>query len=352
MDSYRDEGNSIPPSSLIRQDRRGNTVSFQYREFLGDEIFRQLNEIKAFHPEVIEQEACIRQKPGYPHDRLIFAAADHNARMINEYKGNPIGLSNRREYLTRLVRMLQSDEIDGIEATPDIIEDLMILSRLRREAGEKEFLKGKMLVGTVNRGGLKNTVWEMDDMPSCYTVERLAKLGMDAVKFMIRINPMDARARHTVRYCAETINEAEKYGLPIFIEALYVETTENGGFAMKTDSESLCKVVGVTGALGCRGVAKWIEIPLNNEYQVPVSATTCPVLVVPDEVESEPLAVVTEYTKEIGLHDNIRGILLGRNIMFNDADPLPIADAVALKWHNTGMTPKEAYEAAKNRCVR
>lgn len=75
--------------------------------------------------------------------------------MINEYKGNPIGLSNRREYLSRLVRMLQSDRIDGIEATPDIIEDLFILNKLQRERGEKSFLDGKMLVGTVNRGGLK-----------------------------------------------------------------------------------------------------------------------------------------------------------------------------------------------------
>ena len=69
--------------------------------------------------------------------------------------------------------MLQSDQIDGIEATPDIIEDLFILNKLQRERGEKSFLDGKMLVGTVNRGGLKNTVWEMDDMPSCYTVDRL-----------------------------------------------------------------------------------------------------------------------------------------------------------------------------------
>ena len=322
-------------------------MNFDYTQFLDSAIFQELNRIKAFQPEIIEQEAYCRRKPGYPHECLVFAAADHNARMINEYKGNPIGLSNRREYLTRLVRMLQSDRIDGIEATPDIIEDLIILNKLCRESGKKAFLDGKMLVGTVNRGGLKNTVWEMDDMPSCYTVERLKKLNMDGVKFMIRLNPMDERCRNTVRYCADAVNEAERAGLPIFIEALYVETTEKG-FAMKTDSESLCKVVGVVGALGCRGVGKWIEVPLNEEYQVPTSATTCPVLVVPDEVKSEPIDVVKEYTKEIGLNDNIRGILLGRNVMYNDADPLPIADAIADVWHS-GVSPEEAYEKALSR---
>ena len=222
--------------------------------------------------------------------------------------------------------------MDGIEATPDIIEDLMLINRIRREEGEKEFLKGKMLVGAVNRGGLKNTVWEMDDMPACFTVKRIKKLNMDGVKFMIRLNPMDERSKYTLQYCADTINEAEEYGLPVFIEALYVETADKG-FVMKTDSESLCKVVGVVGALGCTGANKWIEVPLNEEYHVPVSATTCPVLVVPDEAESEPEAVIREYTKEIGIADHIRGILLGRNVMYNESDPLPIAEAIASKWH-------------------
>ena len=113
-------------------------MGFDYQSFLNDKIFEELNKIKAFSPEVVEQEAAARKKPGFPHDKLVFAAADHNA----------------REYLSRLVRMLQSDQIDGIEATPDIIEDLFILNKLQRERGEKAFLDGKMLVGTVNRGGL------------------------------------------------------------------------------------------------------------------------------------------------------------------------------------------------------
>ncbi len=92
-------------------------------------------------------------------------------------------------------------------------------------------------------------------------------------------------------------------------------------------------------------VRKWIEVPLNSEYHIPVSATTCPVLVVPDETESDPVAVVREYTKEIGICDHIRGILLGRNVMYNDSDPLPIADAVASIWHGGG-SPEEAYERA------
>ena len=51
-------------------------MKFNYREFLDDEVFKRLNEIKAFAPETVEAEAAMRKKPGYPHDRLVFAAAD------------------------------------------------------------------------------------------------------------------------------------------------------------------------------------------------------------------------------------------------------------------------------------
>ena len=115
-------------------------MKFNGQEFLNENVFRKLNEMKAFHPGLIEAEAASRVRPGFPHKRLVFAAADHNARMISEYKGNPIGLSNRREYLTRLVRILTSDSVDGIEATPDIIEDLMLITPIRRVEGEKECL--------------------------------------------------------------------------------------------------------------------------------------------------------------------------------------------------------------------
>ena len=67
------------------------------------------------------------------------------------------------------------------------------------------------------------------------------------------------------------------------------------------------------------------------------------------EVEEEivePIEVVEEYTKEIGISSNIRGILLGRNVMYNESDPLPIAEAIADIWHKGGNA-EENYK----RCV-
>ena len=320
-------------------------MEFKCSSYLSDEMMIRLNEIKTFDCDLITKEALARKKPGFPHRELIIAAADHNARMINEYKGNPIGLSNRREYLARLVRMLQSDQVDGVEAAPDVMEDLIILNYLWKQAGKKAFLQNKMLIGTVNRGGLKGTVWELDDMRTCFTVSRIAALRMDGVKFMLRVNPMEADSQKTVEYCAQTITEAAEYGLPVFIEVIYL-TTENGRYVMKMDSESLCKVVGVAGALGCTGANKWLEVPVNQEYAIPVGATTGTVLVCPDEREDESFEVIKEYTEQIGTAYNVRGILLGRNVMFSEDDPFVLTEAIADVWHNN-VSCEEAYSNAR-----
>lgn len=305
---------------------------FHYEDVLTMEDYTALNELKTFHPRRLMLEAERRKKGKIPHTHVVFAAADHNARMINAYQGNPIGLSNRREYLSRLVRILTCPEVDGVEGSPDVLEDLLLINYLFRGSGRKEFLTDKWMIGTVNRGGLKDVAWEMDDMCTCFTVERLAALNLDGIKFMLRINPDCEISKNTLRYCAETVNKAVQYDLPIFIEGLFIRT-EAGKYVMKTDLESLVKTVGVVSALGCSSINKWIELPLNPQYEVAAAATTGSILVVPDETGVTEEEVIAEYTAQAGIAPNVRGILLGRNVMYSEDDPAKLSKAIADCWH-------------------
>ena len=40
-------------------------MRFDYQSFLNDKIFEELNKIKAFSPEVVEQEAAARKKQDF-----------------------------------------------------------------------------------------------------------------------------------------------------------------------------------------------------------------------------------------------------------------------------------------------
>ena len=51
-------------------------MGFDYQSFLNDKIFEELNKIKAFSPEVVEQEAAARKKPGFPKGLCILTKTE------------------------------------------------------------------------------------------------------------------------------------------------------------------------------------------------------------------------------------------------------------------------------------
>lgn len=318
---------------------------FQDEKFLSPELFSRISALKTDQPQLIRAEAEQRKKPPANCKQLVLAAADHNARMITGYEDDPIRLGRRRLYLSRLARILLASSVDGVEASPDILEELLLLNYIIRQEHGLDLLSGRRMIGTVNRGGLKDAVWEMDDFCSCFTVRRLTALHLDGAKFMLRINPGRMESKNNLQACVETINQARDQELPVFIECLFVTGAPERGFTVHTDLESLVKAVGVASALGYSAAGKWLELPLTADYLTAVSASTCPVLVVPDESGRTAAEVVAEYAVPSALSPQVRGILLGRNVLFSPNDPAMLAEAIGACWHQ-GCAPADAYEAA------
>jgi hypothetical protein len=56
-----------------------------------------------------------------------------------------------------------SDAVDGVLAAMDMLEDLLTLHDLMKQAGGPAFLDDKVLLASFNRGGLLGSSWEIDD---------------------------------------------------------------------------------------------------------------------------------------------------------------------------------------------
>jgi len=323
-------------------------VKFNYKEFISKDIFDSICEIKVNTPEIITSESISRKrrKNITKDGKLLLLATDHNARMITDYDGDIVRMGNRYEWLSSIVRILICNEIDGFEGTPDIIEDLLILNYISKKSSGIDFLSNKLMIGTVNRGGLKGTSWEMDDQCTCFTVERIAYLKLDGVKFMFRIDIDDDRSGKIIKYCSDIVNQSTKKGLPIFIESLYVHKTRNG-YSVDTTTVNLVKVNGVASALGNSASMKWLEIPFNNNFERVSISTTCPILALPNGVARKALDVVQEYDINKSVAKNIRGMLLGTNVLLPmDEDPLCLASAISKIWHKN-LDPKIALAEAR-----
>lgn len=323
-------------------------MKFNYNEFMPKNIFDSICEIKVNTPEIITSESISRKrrKSTTKDGRLLLLATDHNARMITDYDGDMMRMGNRYEWLSSIVRILTCNEIDGFEGTPDIIEDLLILNYISKQNSGIDFLSNKLMIGSVNRGGLKGTSWEMDDQCTCFTVERIADLRLDGVKFMFRIDIDDDRSGKIIKYCCDIVNQSTKKGLPIFIESLYVNKTSTG-YSVDTTTLNLVKVNGVASALGNSASMKWLEIPFNNNFERVAISTTCPILALPNGVARKAFDVVQEYYIDKSVARNIRGMLLGTNVLLPvDEDPLCLANAISKIWHKN-LDPKIALAEAK-----
>ena len=136
-------------------------------------------EIRATDPGAIRRAADARTSaPLVPADgRLMIIACDHPARGANGVGDRPLAMANRIDLLDRLQTALSRPGVDGLLGSPDIIEDLLLLGAL----------EGKVVFGSMNRGGLQGAAFELDDRFTGYDAQGIADMGLNGGKTLTRI---------------------------------------------------------------------------------------------------------------------------------------------------------------------
>src|SRR5262245_29320007 len=179
---------------------------------LTDAAYERLLTIRVDAPEQIGAALAARQR----RDRLtadgalFIVAADHTARGMLGVPGQPRAMADRRTMLDRLVIALDNPRVDGVLASADILEDLVVLGAL----------DGKVAVGTMNRGGLAGAAWELDDRFTAYDVDHLVAANLDAGKMLLRIDPRDRGTVPTLASCAATVAALNERRMMAMVEPI------------------------------------------------------------------------------------------------------------------------------------
>ncbi|SHF58717.1 Fructose-bisphosphate aldolase class Ia, DhnA family [Caldanaerobius fijiensis DSM 17918] len=323
------------------------------RRFLPEHIFDMITDIRVNKPNVIIDEARSRkQRDKLTKDgKLLLLACDHPARHVTNVGSDPVRMGDRLDYLSRIMRVMSSELVDGVMTTPDIMEDLFILNYMMKEKGKKSFLDGKVLVGCMNRAGLAGYSFEMDDRMTAYTPETMHDMKLDGAKMMFRLEPNEKYSGRTMVYCAEAITKCNKYNLTVFLEALPVQKTDKG-YPVKMDADEMIKVIGVASAIGDSSRNIWLKIPYVEGYDRVVRATTLPILMLGGESTGRPIDTIQQFEKGLGAGKNVRGAMVGRNVLYpgND-DPRAIAEAISLLIHQNYSTEEAVRYIRKNRGI-
>ena len=93
--------------------------------------------------------------------RLMIVAADHPARGALAVGNRPTAMNSRTDLLDRLRAALADPGVDGVLATSDILDDLLLLGAF----------EDKVVFSSFNRGGLAGACFEFDDQMTGATAD-------------------------------------------------------------------------------------------------------------------------------------------------------------------------------------
>ncbi len=266
--------------------------------------------------------------------RLNIVAADHPARRVTSVGAEPLAMADRADYLRRILRVLQSDLVDGVMGTMDVLEELLIVAGLRVENGQPDPLAEKLLIGSMNRGGLAGVAWEMDDPVTGVSAATCAYFQLDGAKFLLRLLDDDAGSLRTMVAAAEAICATNALELPMFLEPLPMARQDVAFRVVKTP-EALAKIVSVSSALGDSSRRLWLKLPYCPGYEAVARATTLPILLLGGESAGDYRPFLEELSQAMQAGGNVRGALVGRNVLYpGDADPFDAAQAVGAEVHS------------------
>lgn len=297
---------------------------------LAEELVRQLTDLRVEGGPQVQEHARRRQRRDRltVDGKLVILAADHPARMVTAVGDDPLAMGDRADYLGRILHVLQSGFVDGLMGTPDIIEEILALDWLQSRAGRRSFLDGKLLVGCMNRGGLAGCIFEMEDTFTAFTAPQMVALGLDGAKMMLRLEPLEAASGRTITACSQAINQCLDCGLTVFLEPLVVHF-EEGHYEVDRSREAMVRICGVASALGKSSWKTWLKLPFSVDYSRIVNSTTCPVLMLGGPSTGHPEVLIEEFTAGMRAGENVRGALVGRNLLYpGDDDPAHVAKAV------------------------
>ena len=247
------------------------------------------------------------------HGKAMIIAADHPARGANGVGGDPNAMADRFELLDRLCVALERPGVTGVLATADILEDLLLLG----------VLDGKSVFGSMNRAGLAGSVFEIDDRFTAYDSGAIRDSGLDGGKMLLRIDPADPATAPTMQACAQAVSALAGHGLMAMVEP-FISHRENGRLRNDLSADAMTRAITVASGLGSTSAYTWLKVPVVEDMERVMSASSLPALLLGGEVPADPDAAFESWQKALTL-PTVKGIVAGRSLLYPHDDDVAVA---------------------------
>jgi hypothetical protein len=272
---------------------------------------RAILDVRTRRPQAIAEAATARKRRDSllgDDNRLFIIAADHPARGALRVGERPMALADRAELLERMSLALARPGVDGVLGTADVIEDLLLLGAL----------DDKVVIGSMNRGGLAGTVFEIDDRFTGYDAATIARMGFDGGKMLFRIDPEDPATARTMQSCAEAVSDLAGLGLMAMVEP-FISHRAEGRIRNDLSPEAVTRSIAVASGLGTTSAYTWLKVPVVDDMERVLAASTLPALLLGGEVSADQDAAFGRWRKALQF-PSVHGLVVGRTLLFPPDD--------------------------------
>ncbi len=287
----------------------------------------ELTEIRVMQPGSVQQAWRQRRRRQLVGEdgRLLIVAADHPARGALSVRTDKLAMASRSDLLNRLAIALDRPGVDGVLATPDVLEDLLLLGAL----------DDKVVIGSMNRGGLQGAAFELDDRFTAYSAAAdLAARGLDGGKMLTRIDLDDHGTVRTLEQAARAVTELAELELMAMIEPFW-STHHDGRVTNLLDPDSVIKSIHVASGLGATSAYTWLKLPVVDELDRVMLATTLPTLLLGGDPTAAPDETYASWAKALTL-PSVRGLVVGRALLYPQDGNVAVAVDHAVSLVHTG----------------
>ena len=279
----------------------------------------ELARTRLMDPAAVHKAADARKRaasPVGPSGKCFIIAADHPARGALGTGGDPMAMADRGDLIDRLRIALENPGCNGVLATADLLEDLLLLGAL----------DGKVVFGSMNRGGLAGASFEIDDRFTGMNADSIARMGFDGGKMLTRIDYGDDRTAPTLEATAHAVDALADRGLIAMVEP-FISRREGGKVVNDVTTEGVVTSVAIASGLGSTSAYTWLKVPTAPDMARVAAASTLPMVILGGEV-ADLEAQRKSWGASLSL-PNVVGLTVGRSLLYPaDGDVGGAIDAV------------------------
>ncbi|CAM5697741.1 5-dehydro-2-deoxygluconokinase [Streptomyces microflavus] len=252
-----------------------------------------------------DTSASERARPPHP-GRLMIIAADDPARGALAVGDRALAMANRFELLQRLCLALSRPGVDGVLASADVLDDLLLLGALEDKVVDWSTEPGRAR-GCHLRAG----------RPLHRAPARTWSATGSTRKLLLRIDHDDPGSLDTLHAAARTIDAMAAHRLPVFVEPFLCGRVDG---RLRNDLGAAAVITSIAIASGLAGTSAytWLKVPVTEDpddmAQV-METSTLPAVLLGGKVGDDLDGAYGKWREALRL-PTVLGAVVGRSLLY------------------------------------